>query len=139
MTFTGKCVLVFLSRTFSIHWTAEEGERYLFNSSLPLPLATETLRHQPGDYCRNLTSAHSQQPGSNRNFICTYVILIYIYIAYIYIYIYIDTYIYVYICIYVHTFIYVYIYIYMYIYICIHLCKYIYIIYIYYIYIYIYI
>ena len=58
--------LGFLSRTFTIHRTAVEGGGYLFNSSLPLPPASQTLRHQPGDYCRELTSAHSQQPDSNR-------------------------------------------------------------------------
>ena len=40
--------------------------RHFFNSSLPLPPASQTLRHQPGDYCRELTSAHSQQLDSNR-------------------------------------------------------------------------
>ena len=39
---------------------------YLFNSSLPLPPASHTLTQQPGDYYRELTSAHSQQPDSNR-------------------------------------------------------------------------
>ena len=58
--------LGFLSRTFTIHRTAGEGGGYLFNSSLPLPPASQTLRHQPGDYCRELTSAHHQQPHSNR-------------------------------------------------------------------------
>ena len=43
-----------------------EGGGHFFNSSLPLPSASQTLRHQPGDYCRELTSAHSQQPGSNQ-------------------------------------------------------------------------
>ena len=90
MTFTGKFVLVFLSRTFSIHRTAEEGERYLFNSSLPLPPTAQTLRHQPDNYCRDLTSAHSQQPDSNQEpyiYLCnTYIHIIYIYM-YIYIYI----------------------------------------------------
>ena len=47
-----------LSRTFTIHGTAGEGGGYLFNSSLPLPPASQRLRHQPGDYCRELTSAH---------------------------------------------------------------------------------
>ena len=46
---------------------SREGGGYLFNSSLPLPPASQTLRHQPGDYCRELTSAHSWQPDSNRN------------------------------------------------------------------------
>ena len=35
----------FLSRTFTIHRTAGEEGRYLFNSSLPLPPASQTLRH----------------------------------------------------------------------------------------------
>ena len=39
---------------------------HFFNSSLPLPLASQTLRHQPGDYCTELTYAHSQQSKSNR-------------------------------------------------------------------------
>ena len=37
--------LGFLSRTFTIHGTAWEGEGYLFNSSLPLPPASQALRH----------------------------------------------------------------------------------------------
>ena len=40
-----------------------EGEGYLFNSSLPLSPALPTLRHQPGNYCSELTY---QQPDSNR-------------------------------------------------------------------------
>ena len=39
---------------------------YLDNSSLPLPPASQTLRNKPGNYCRELTSAHSSQPDSNR-------------------------------------------------------------------------
>ena len=35
-------------------------------SSLPLPPPSQALRHWPRDYCRELTSAHSQQPDSNR-------------------------------------------------------------------------
>ena len=60
--------LRFLSRTFTIHRTAGEARGYLFNSSpsLPLPSASQTLRHWPGDYCRDLTSIHNQQPDSNR-------------------------------------------------------------------------
>ena len=49
----------FLSRTFTIHRTAGEGGGCLFNFSLPLPLDSQTLRHLPGDYCRELTTAHS--------------------------------------------------------------------------------
>ena len=56
----------FFSRTFTIHRTAGEKGGYIFNSSLLLPLASQTLRHQPDDYCRELTFAHSQQPDSNR-------------------------------------------------------------------------
>ena len=58
--------LGFLSPTFTIRETAGEGGGYLFNSSLPLPLASQTLRHYPGDYCRELTSAHGWEPDSNR-------------------------------------------------------------------------
>ena len=58
--------LGFLSRTFTNHRTAGERGGHLFNSSLPLPPASQTLRHQTGDYCRQLKSAHSQQPDSNR-------------------------------------------------------------------------
>ena len=39
---------------------------YLFKSSLPLPPTSQTLRHQPGNYCRELTSVHSWQPESSR-------------------------------------------------------------------------
>ena len=42
------------------------GRGHFFNSSLPLQPASQTLRHQLGDYCTELTSAHSQQPDSNR-------------------------------------------------------------------------
>ena len=58
--------LGFLSRTFTIHGTAGEGGGYLFNSSLPLPPASQALRHWPGNYCRGLASAHGWQPDSNR-------------------------------------------------------------------------
>ena len=61
--------LGFHSRTFTIHRTAAEGGRFFFNSSLPLPPASQTLRRWPGDYCRELTSAYSQQPDSNREFL----------------------------------------------------------------------
>ena len=58
--------LGFFSRTFKIHRTAGEGEGYFFKSPLALPPASQTLIHQLGDYCRELTSAHSQQSDSNR-------------------------------------------------------------------------
>ena len=51
--------LGFLSRTFTNHRTAGEGGGHFFNSSLPLPPSSQTLRHLQGDYCRELTSAHS--------------------------------------------------------------------------------
>ena len=38
-------LLGFFSRTFTIHGTAGEGGGYLFNSSLPLPPTSQTLRH----------------------------------------------------------------------------------------------
>ena len=56
--------LGFLSRTFTIHRTA--GKVGGFNSSQPLPPTSQTLKYQPGDYCREFTSTHSQQPDSNR-------------------------------------------------------------------------
>ena len=59
--------LGFLSRPFTIHRTVVERGGHFFNSSLPLPPASPTLRHSPSDYCRELTSAHSQQPKSNRD------------------------------------------------------------------------
>ena len=62
----------FLSRIFTIHMTAEEegagggGEGgYLLISFLPLPPASQSLRHQLGYCWRELTSAHSWQPESN--------------------------------------------------------------------------
>ena len=60
--------LGFLSRTPMIHRTAGEagGYLYLFSSSLSLPPASQTLRHYPGDYRRELTSARSQKPDSYR-------------------------------------------------------------------------
>ena len=58
--------LGFLLQTFTIHRTAGEEGGYLFNASLPLPPASQALRHHPGDYCRELTSTRSYQPGSNR-------------------------------------------------------------------------
>ena len=51
--------LGFLSLAFTIHRTVGEGGGYLFNSSLLLPPASQTLRCQPSNYCRELTSTHS--------------------------------------------------------------------------------
>ena len=60
--------LGFLLRTFTIHRTVGKGGGYFyfFKSSLPLLHASQTLRHQPGNYCRQLTSAHSQKLDSNQ-------------------------------------------------------------------------
>ena len=52
--------LDFLSRSFTIHRTSAKGGGYFFNSSLPLPPASQTPRHQPSDCFR-----HRQQPDSN--------------------------------------------------------------------------
>ena len=49
----------FSFKTFTIHKTAVEGGGYIYNSSLPLPLASQTPTHKPGDYYRELNSAHS--------------------------------------------------------------------------------
>ena len=66
----GKPVLMMdvkVSKDKSIsRWVDLENLIYFFNSSLPLPPALQALRHQPCDYCRELTSAHSQHPDSNR-------------------------------------------------------------------------
>ena len=56
----------FLSRGFTNHRTVGEGAGYFFNSSLTLPPVSQVPRHQPGDCCTGLTSAHSQQSDSNR-------------------------------------------------------------------------
>ena len=47
------------------HRIVEKGGGYFFNSSLALPLASQTLRHWPGSYCREVTSAHSYHTESN--------------------------------------------------------------------------
>ena len=44
--------LGFLSRTSTIQRTAGEGGGYFFNSSLPLPPASQAIRHQLHDYCK---------------------------------------------------------------------------------------
>ena len=58
----------FLLRRFTFHRTAREVENYVFNFSLLFSSASQTLRHKPGDYSRELTSAHSTQPESNLAF-----------------------------------------------------------------------
>ena len=56
----------FLSGIFMIHRaTGETGGSFL-SSSLPFPLVLWTFRYQPGDYCKELISAHRQQPDPNR-------------------------------------------------------------------------
>ena len=60
------CYLGFHSQTFTNYRTARKRGRHFFNSSLPLPPASQTLKHQPDDYWRELTSAYRQQPNSNR-------------------------------------------------------------------------
>ena len=55
----------FFHENAGIRTAGEEGGHF-FNSSLPLLPASQTLRHQPGDYCRELTSAHNQQPNSKQ-------------------------------------------------------------------------
>ena len=45
LTVTFFFYLGFLSQTFTIQRKAGEGGGYLFNSSLPLPPASQTLRH----------------------------------------------------------------------------------------------
>ena len=49
----------FFSLIFTIHRTAGEEGGYLFISFLPLPLASQTFRHQPGYCCRELTSVQN--------------------------------------------------------------------------------
>ena len=56
----------FLLPTFTNHKTAEEGGGNFINSSLPPPPASKTVRHQPCDYCTELTSLHKQRLDSNR-------------------------------------------------------------------------
>ena len=57
--------LGFLSQPFMNHRTAGVGGVHFYNSSLLLLPASQTLRHQPGNYCRELTSAHRQQLDLN--------------------------------------------------------------------------
>ena len=57
--------LDFLSVTLAIQRAAGKVGGYFFNSSLPLPFASQTFRYQRDNYCRQLTSAYSQQPDSN--------------------------------------------------------------------------
>ena len=58
----------FFSIWVSFHESQDcrEGGGHFVISSLSLPPALQKLRHQPGDYCRQITSADRQQPDSNR-------------------------------------------------------------------------
>lgn len=56
----------FSFKFITIPRTAGEGEGYFFNSSLTVSRASQALRHQPTDYCTQLTSSHSQQSDTNR-------------------------------------------------------------------------
>ena len=58
--------LGFLSWTFTNHRTAGEGGGHFFNSSLPLPPASQTLRH-PGDFCREQDSFYYIKPRTITN------------------------------------------------------------------------
>ena len=58
--------LGFLSRTFTIDRVVDKRENYFFNSFLQRPTVLQTLRHQPGDYFRRLTSPHSEKLESTR-------------------------------------------------------------------------
>ena len=55
-----------LSGTFTTHRTGMETVGYFSNSTLPLPPTSQTFRHWPGDYCRELISTHRLQPNSNQ-------------------------------------------------------------------------
>ena len=48
-----------LLRTFMVHRTLVKGIGYFLNSSLSVPIASQRLRHYPGDYCSEHTSAHN--------------------------------------------------------------------------------
>ena len=50
---------IFFSRPFTNHRTAGEERGHFLNSSLPLRSASQTLRHQLDDYCKELISAHT--------------------------------------------------------------------------------
>ena len=57
----------FFSQTFTKHKTVEEWGGHFFNSSLLLPPTSQTVRHQPGIYCTELTSAHRYQADWKRD------------------------------------------------------------------------
>ena len=51
----------FLSQIFTIHRIAGEGVDFLFNSSVTLSPASQVLKHQMGDCCRELTTVLSSR------------------------------------------------------------------------------
>ena len=57
--------LGFISQPFTNRRNAGEEGEHFFNSSLPLPPASQTLRYLLGDYCKDFTSAHRQEVDSN--------------------------------------------------------------------------
>ena len=44
----------------------QQGQREAISTFLPIPPASQTLRHQSSNYCREITSVQSQQLGSNQ-------------------------------------------------------------------------
>ena len=102
MTFTGKFVLGFLSRTFSIYRTAEEGisltPHYHFH---PLRTHLDISRAIAADCCLRLHIASSRTEIYLYTYILHKCIYIHIHILYIYIYIYYYYYYYIYIYIYI--------------------------------------
>ena len=52
--------LGFPSQTFTNYRTAGEERGHFFNCSLPFLPASQTLRHQPDNYCREIISAHTK-------------------------------------------------------------------------------
>ena len=61
--------LDFISRTFTIHRAARDRGGHCFKSSLPLLPASLTLRHQSGNFCKELTYSHTGLSNSNREFL----------------------------------------------------------------------
>ena len=54
------CRVFFHDHSRANHRTAGEGGGHFFNSLLPLPPASQTVRHYPSGYSRGFTSAHRQ-------------------------------------------------------------------------------
>ena len=66
--FTQKYAIFFLSgfSFTNIHSSQDGRGRRIFLTPFYLFPVSQTLGHQPTDYCRELTSTHSLQPDSNR-------------------------------------------------------------------------